>query len=334
MSPVPTPGLGHKSYLQIGKESVYGTAVAATGYIYEIIREDLHLEQGIIQDPSLCNNRARRGIYQGGQLVRGTIVIRANYEGLPEIFRGCFGGYTFANVEAGVNDHTFKLASTLPSYTLQVIKGDVTTGTCFRVTGAKFVGCTIRGAAGQGTDAMLTVEISVLAQAMTAGVTPTGSLTALPTFPVLFGQATVIDDGTADAQANLVVKDFEAALEQPFTDDRFYFGATNIAEPLPSDFVSTKWRITEELNSTTGFTALSAFTPGSPLLKFQHPTTIGTVNKREFEVRSDSCQLTDAPAAVDNFGPLRQILSWEAFNDPSALTPLQVRIRSTQGTLT
>lgn len=330
---LPTPGLGHKSYLQIGKETTYGTFVPATGYIYELIREDLHLEQGIIQDPSLYNNRARRGIYQGGQLVRGTIVLRCNYEGLPEIFRGCFGGYTSAVVETGVIDHTFKLASTLPSYTLQVIKGDITTGTCWRVVGAKFVSCTIRGAAGQGTDAMLTVEIGVLAQSMSSGAAITGSLTALPTFPVIFGDAVTLDDGTTDSQANLGIKDFEAALEQPFTDDRFYFGSKNIAEPLPSDFVNATWRITEEFNSPTAFTQLLAFTVGSPLLKFQHPATIGAASKREFEIRSDSAQLTDAPAAVDNFGPLRQVLNWQAFNDPTALTPLQVRIRSTQAAL-
>src|SRR6185503_18621702 len=106
------PGLGHKSYLQIGpKETTYGTYIAPTSKL-ELISWDVEPNVSVIQDPSLYS-------------VRGTFVVRLNFEGLLELFRGLFGTYSNSLVETGVRDHTFKEGATLNSYSPEVIIGDV-----------------------------------------------------------------------------------------------------------------------------------------------------------------------------------------------------------------
>lgn len=86
------PGLGHRSWLQFAKESVYGTAVAATQRL-ELIKWNVSQQIGVIRDPSLYAAQTMRGLYQGGQLVKGTFTVRCGYEGLEEIARGCMGTY-------------------------------------------------------------------------------------------------------------------------------------------------------------------------------------------------------------------------------------------------
>jgi len=140
------PGLGHKSYLQIGpKESTYGTYIAPTAKL-ELMSWDVNPNVGVIQDPSLYSQQSRRALYQGLYTVGGTFKVRLNYEGLLEIFRGIFGNYPApTTVETGVRDHFFKEGATLNSYSPEVIIGDVTTNKCFRMLGSKFIGLRVAG---------------------------------------------------------------------------------------------------------------------------------------------------------------------------------------------
>jgi hypothetical protein len=224
------PGLGHKSYLQIGpKESTYGTYIAPTAKL-ELMSWDVNPNVGVIQDPSLYSQQSRRALYQGLYTVGGTFKVRLNYEGLLEIFRGIFGNYPApTTVETGVRDHFFKEGATLNSYSPEVIIGDVTTGKCFRMLGSKFIGLRVAGRAGNGVDGMLTAEVTVAAKDFVSNQTPTGSLVFPPVFPVLFHQGITMDDGTADAVGSVRIRSFEVSLEQPHTqEDRAYFGSLTI----------------------------------------------------------------------------------------------------------
>jgi hypothetical protein len=328
------PGTGRASFLQWGpKEASYGTFQAPTQKL-ELVSWSVNPEIGFIQDPSLYGQVARRGLFQGGLVYKGTFVVRLNYEGELELFRGAFGTYSSALVETGVRDHTFKLGALLNSYSPEVVIGDIPAGKCFRMLGAKLVGITIRGTAGTGNDAMLTAELTVLAKDFLSDQTLTGSLAFPPLFPVIYHSnnlaGAVVDDGTGDAAANVRVRSFEVGLESPHTEDRFYLGSQFIDEPVRADFATPTFRFTQEFTTKTQFDAARAFTEGSPRLVFQHPTVIGAASKREFELRANRANLREYTSPVESYGILISTATWEAFHDDTDVSAVVGRFRNTE----
>lgn len=327
---MPTPGLGHKSYIQIGKESTYGTAVAATKK-FECISMDISPVIGTIEDPSLYAQPSRRGLYQGGILYRGRFTVRCNYEGLLKLFEGVFGsGATTGPAETVVYTHTFKEASALPSYTIEMIEGDIGAGLEQELVGAKFTTLRVRGTAGQGNDGMVICEFEVLAKDKVVGQTPTGALSFPSVFPVLFHQPTAagVLEGSGDSAANVRVRTFEVELTNSLADDRFYLGAQNIDEPIRNDFLEARWRFTQEFVTTALFVKAKAFTTGALKLLFQHPSTIGSTLKREFEIRSGSANLVEYSNPVEAYGVVIANSTWRAFYDPTDLTALLARFQN------
>ena len=74
------PGLGHKSYLQIGpKETTFGTFQTPTSKL-ELINWSVDMVPGIIEDPSLYDAQSWRGFYPGGNVVRGTFLVSAQLD--------------------------------------------------------------------------------------------------------------------------------------------------------------------------------------------------------------------------------------------------------------
>jgi hypothetical protein len=327
-------GLGHKSYVQFGpKETTYGTFVTPTKKL-EVVSWSVAPQVGVIQDPSLYNAQSRRGLYQGGLLYKGTFVVRLNYEGLEELFRGVFGTYSNTVVSGAIRDHFFKEGATLNSYSFEVIVGDIPTGKCFRLLGSKLTGLTVRGTSGVGTDAMLQAEFTVVAKDMTSNNNPTAALSFPSVFPVLYHQATTVDDGTADTGANLRVRAFEVSLESPHAEDRFYLGSVNIDEPLRSDFLTARFRLTQEFKTQTQFDAARAFTVGSPQLTFRHPTDLGGGFFREFELRANQANLVEFSNPIEGYGVLISTATWEAFYDVTDASALVARFRNNQAALT
>lgn len=197
--PVLVPGLGNKSFVQVGLELTPNVPVAATTR-YELISCDMAPVIGVIEDQSLYNGVSQRAFYQGGQLFKGKLVMRCNLDGYLELYRGSFGGYTRTVVggETIVFDSVFKEAQSLNSYTFEISKGDMPTGKCEQYAGCKISTLMIKGTAGTGNDAMLTVEVGILGRSVSLSATPTGSLTAPALFPVLYHQGITMDDATAD----------------------------------------------------------------------------------------------------------------------------------------
>jgi hypothetical protein len=327
------PGLGFKSYAQIGKETVYGTGVNAAKK-FEIISFNVQPVIGVIQDNSLNNAPSRRGIYEGGKIYRGSFVTRLNYEGLEELFRAVMGGagYTF-----GSSTHTYIEAADLFFYTMEVVIGDVPTAKCFDLYGVKFTGVTIRGTAGQGADAMVTAEWSIIAKDMVSDQTPT-SLGAFPAvYPVIYHSwasgSAVVDDGTADAAGSVRVRSFEVTIENPHADDRFYVSSMNIDEPLRNDFLSVKWRLTQEFTTKTQFdlarTWAAAASEPSPRLKFISQG--GTA--RTFDIESRATQITEFSAPVEGYGVVMSTVTYEAFYSAAILSTVKIILVNTVGTL-
>lgn len=305
------PGIGAKSYIQIGKESIYGTAVAATKKI-EVVSFDVAPQIGFIEDPSLYNQPSRRGFYQGGLLYQGKITMRLNFEGLLKFFEGVFG--SGVTTGAGPYTHTFKEALNLPSYTIELIEGDVATGLEQELVGAKIVDMTIKGTAGDGNDGMFLVECTVLAKDKVVGQTPTGALSYPAVLPALFHQMTTVDEGSDDAASSIRVTDLEVRIENKLA-KRFYMGSLTPEEPIRNDFLEVTWRITQEFITTALFAKAKAFTVAN--LNF-----IWTSGSRTFTLRSNQANLDAYGNPVENYGIISARSSWRAFYDATDLSAL------------
>lgn len=112
-------------YLGIGKESTYGTAVAASYYM-PIISESLKLEHGYIY-PETVAYREFNKVIAGKKLVTGGWEQYVTYDkGIGLILKALLGSETKTNPTTGVAKHEFKKAASLPSLTVRVGLHDVT----------------------------------------------------------------------------------------------------------------------------------------------------------------------------------------------------------------
>lgn len=329
---MPIPGLGHKSYLQIGEEVTWGTGVAATKKL-TCLSMSVEPIIGVIDDNSLWNAASRRVLLQGGLTYRGRFVVVCYYEGLLKLWKWAMGsGVTTGPVDSAYT-HTFKEASTLGSLTIEMIEGDIATGLEQELVGCKCVSMTIRGAAGQGNDGLLMVEFEVLAKDKLIGQTPTAAL-VFPNllYETLFHQGITVLEGSGDSAANIRVRNFEITLLNP-QDPRWYIGSLNIDEPLRSDFLECRWRITQEFFTTALLTKAKAFTGGVLQLIFQHPTLIGASSKREIEFRSNFSQISDYGNPVAGYGVILQTTTWRCVQDPTDVSALVVRAKTPESAI-
>ena len=327
------PGLGHKSYLQVGREAVWGTAVAAT-HRFGVKRMSIEPVIGAIRDEQLNDKPFRDALYQGGLLYKGTVAMNLTYAGQMLLFDGVFGTATFgsnggATSGVGPYTHTFNQKALLNSYTLQMIEGNILDTKCQRVDGAKIVGMRIRGESGTGELAILEVEFDFLAKDKTVNIAPTGSLTIQNTAPVLYHQATTVDNGIRTSSVS--ISSFEIELPNPVHEDRFYLGAVNIDEPIRSNFSEPKWRFSAELQSDDELEAADAFTTGTPQLIFTSGTTTMTFEMGE-------AKLIEYSNPVSNYGRIMQSFTWEGSGDgagtESAFRLINVNAQATITTVT
>jgi len=335
------PGAGWKSYIQLGKESTYGTAIAATHKL-AALNSGLKLDAPPIEDALMSGVAWERTTAKPPRRVMGSFATHLTFDGLLELLRGVFGTYASSTVETGVRDHTFKIGPLLNGFTVQEIVGDVTAGTCFRSTGVKFDKFTLRGTAGQGVESVVGVEFGCIGQDRVSNQTPTPSLSFPPYFPVQFSSDTtnmlVVDDGSVDSAADIRLRSFEFTLENMLSDDRWFGSGTTVDEPLRRGRIRATFKLMQEFQTRTQFDNYRLNTIGSPRLVFQHPTTIGSASKREFEIRANQAILLEDPTppvdAPDNL--LIATATWKAIFDGvdgAEASPVVCRVRSTDAAL-
>jgi hypothetical protein len=254
-----TPGRGHKAKLYFARETVWGSWTDAAvpvdvtpnpEYTLEIISSSINPELGMIEDPSLNDAVSRRNLYRGGQLARGSIVLRGNYEGLEELFYAATGTYSY---DVGV--HTFTEGALPPSLCLWIKAGGAQKSNAdayFKYRGAVVTGLTLRATAGTGADAMLQAEFQFICRS--AEIVGAPSLSSLVTaalpMPMLFHTATVSD---SSGSAVVRTRSFEFKLENQMAEDRFYFGSENIDRPIRNNFLNTSMQLTQEFYDSNSF---------------------------------------------------------------------------------
>lgn len=136
------PGSGHKGGLiTFGKETTYAGG-ASPMHKLEVIDFEYTPNKIEEDDPNLSGDPELKDVFLGGFSVSGMMTLRANFDGLLEVMRGCHGSYSSAAVsgDATVRDHTFKTGDQLPFYSADVMMGNVPAGKVTRLDGLKFLG--------------------------------------------------------------------------------------------------------------------------------------------------------------------------------------------------
>ena len=106
---MPVRAGGHSSFLQLAKESTYGTAPAAATAKYETTDFDFDANQSTLEDPSVSTlGMFPRAVEQGVQFATQKFGVRVGFEGFEEIWRMLLPTYSSAVTDTTARDHTFK----------------------------------------------------------------------------------------------------------------------------------------------------------------------------------------------------------------------------------
>ena len=124
-------------YVGLGKESSFGTEVSPVRFI-DLARETLTQRHDWIV-PELAAYRDARYALKGPIRVEGSLDMYVRADNIGEILMGLMGDVVTEQPDPenapSVYNHTFKMADSLPSYTVRVAS---------EVTARKFLGCVVR----------------------------------------------------------------------------------------------------------------------------------------------------------------------------------------------
>ena len=275
---------GHKSFVTMGPESSWGSAPSAMTHKLEILPPwDVAAEIGEIEDGSLYNSPSPRGFYAGGELARGPLGVRANYEGVLELLRGVLPTYSATDVEAGVvRDHLFKEGPTLKSYHFDASEGDIPVGKVARIAGTKLTRFTLAGTAGQGNEGMLRCEFGAVGKVLTKD----NAAIAIATFAITL--CATISGSKVVTKAGINFYNLGVRAGQPVTSSNLPAG-TKVA----SVDSATQITVTQNATSSGSFTCTFSYDfPAVLPVLFHQAITVDDGAATDAGIRLRSFELT------------------------------------------
>lgn len=325
------PGMPHKGYIQFFRESTWKTAPTITKrlpYISCVTTPDIRP----LKSNTLNNVLSRTAQYAGPNVFRTTLVLEGWYEGLLLWLDMLMGTDTYgANgaTTTGANPyvHTYIEREFLNSMTVEIIEGNIPANQCQRLRGAKVVSGRLRWEAGFGDGAIGTLTLELLSPIYETGQAVTGSLTAVSPLPILFHEGSTMDDGTADAAAEIVMRSAEIMIRNPVA-ERFAIGSAVILEPLRNDFLVVTAAFRKEFQTKLLMDAVNAFTAGSPKLVF------GSSASKRITFDIGTARITEYNHPVSGRDLIVQDVTWEAERDGTNLSALKLTVENTQATIT
>lgn len=326
-----TPGRGHKSYIQIGREATWGTAVAATHKI-PIVSCDTKPVGGTIDSEMMNGFRWLFGIYQGPVFYETTIVMELWYEGMLLFLDGLQGTLTYGangGTTAGSNPytHTFNGLDVLNSYTVEIIEGNIESAKCQRLVSSKIDTAVISGAKGSGSDGICRLTLTLISKSYQTDQTPTAALNSITPLPVMFHEIATVTDGSGDSAADVVLQSFSVSINNRLA--RRQTTSVNILEQVPEGFLEVLVRFSKELHTSTALDAFNAFTSGTPGLVF------GSSSSKRITISTQgTANLVSYGHPIAGAGIIMQEMEWKAFRASSSFGPLRIVVENTQATVT
>ena len=310
--------------VQLGKESTFQTAVAAT-YILPVSADPTYsTEFNSVRDS------ARRGIAaMDFNLLRGGGSTAMAFDGpaLPigvgHLLYGIFGGVSTGVAVSGVYPHTFTLASTTPSYTIE----DANPIAYREYPGSKCSEVTLTFAAADG---LLQASSSWVGSIGVSGGSATGSLTAETAQPWIGIDATVSLAGSPVAR----VTNFEITLARA----QELVHATGSRDPIRIDEQQLECTMSLTLDTGTGsaddlakyIASTATYTQEAVVLAVTYGST---TTLRALTFTATTMSYGDGPATRDLGSGLYAItLQGRALYNTTDSGPAKIVVNNTQAT--
>lgn len=296
------PYLGRGAAVGFGKETTWGTAVAATiwmGLISESMTRGLEKKpRPTLAEASGSANR--RGHYTGLDRVGGSIAVECTYEGFLLLIEQTFGAVaSTTGPSGGLYTHTMLLSATPQiGLTVYVNKGQ---GTTEVFEGCKVSKMTFKIAAGEiGVCEFELIGETSDGRAGTSAPSWTGSRDLF----VKHNQVGTVSFNSA----TYTVKSFEISIDCKVV-RRDLLGSANTAEPVVGDFAEITFKSELEYFSDALFTAMQADTQGDLVVALAGPAS------RAMTWTVQNAYMTSFSDPVSGPGVIMQSATWQGESD-------------------
>jgi len=304
---------GHNSWIGVGAESTYGTAVSPTTFI-EIQKESLKGKHSALSKPNLRSPSARYYV-KSKKDVGGAVDFQLPFEGAELLLKHAFGAVTTTTPEVGRKQHVFSLASNLPTgLTFHINRDALNIGgsSAFQYVGCQINKLTIK----QSLEDMLMCTADVLGRdwSNVAVATPT-----FPTFKQIDWEMPIFQIDSVDVP----ISDLELTIENALASDRYKLGSRvrkGLGRNGPRK-VSGKFNL--EFDSLTFYNYYKNLTAGVYNITWTGGTLVTGNYKFQLDLPKSLC--TDGEPSAENAGPIILPIAFDAFasaadNDEVVLT--------------
>jgi len=323
-----TPGVGGKTYIQVGKpDASYGTAVVPTNRD-ECISFNLNPATATIDDPSLYAGVSVRGIFPTFTSYKGSLVTRANYNGggLIRLLASTFGTTTYkGDVDvAKVQQWTFSEGVTLPSRCIEVCMAgvpDVTHGIIYNGCSVESMSFKITAGSGAGAMGQFTFGLHSGGTPAT-GTSPAGALLTaglpLPTvLPVLFKHGVLAScyEGSGLSAADVRIKSCSFDVKNSLDTERAYIGSAGVDLPVRNGFAEYTLTIEQEFQSLLAFEIAKNFSVAGakPVVFFRDSSVIATSTfypEMEFALTTGA-RMIAYDCSINGYGVPTMSMTWK-----------------------
>lgn len=213
---------GYNTFFAWGKESTYGTAVAAAKYV-EIEKESLREGRKYAHKPLLRTLSRNRRIKEK-MAPAGSIRLPMLKTGLEQLLENAFGASSAATTgpASGVYTHTFTLKAAVPVGLTAYVSRDADAtgaGTCYRYAGAHISKLTLDQAVGEWL--MVDAEFIARIQAQTTNLSP-----SYPTFtPYDYSHMTVFAINPASANVAIPLRSLKVMIDNKYDLEGYRLGS-------------------------------------------------------------------------------------------------------------
>jgi len=325
--------MGYDSYLGIGQEVAFGTAVQPSEFT-EFTSESMRMEIAETLIPSINTTRFFKKRVVHSRTVSGTIDFPVTPEdGIGEFLKYSIGGtITTASTGTTAYIHTFESSSdelpagtTNTSLTLQISRGGNTT-TTYDYVGCKVNQLTLRASVNN----LLEASVDMVAKNETdAATVSTASFSTLNPFTFVEGEFLIGD--TITAVSTETIGGFELVLGNNIeTGDMVRVLGDATVEELPAVMQDLTINITQAFQTSTNYNRFIAGTKSAIRLLFDNGQTAATGATYQLQVDLPAVYFNGDQAPVGGPGVLQQTFPCRAIFDATAGYGIQVKLTNTQ----
>lgn len=281
------------SYIGLGRESTYGTAVAASAFL-EILEESVKLSAGQTAKGTLRTASVLRTVLNK-KSVEGSIKVPVSYGGFEMILKDALG--TVGTAGVGPYTHTFTLLNAIPALPLTLrVKRAAITANEYVYPGVHIPKLTFSCV----PEGQLEATIDILGREESS-IGANSSATYTSSDYVQWNQMTTCTVGgvTVNAQS------FELTIENPIDGDSHKLGSLVRQLPTRSGHRKISGKFEIEFEDTTHYNYFKNNTENAVVVTF-------TSSTHSISFSLPNVFWTGDTPVVDKVGPFKQIMNFEA----------------------